>query len=153
MKCTEASGCNQRSTQKCLCFLCSYEGTGRSLSLKLIQQLRQQSTDSQLNLSAENRNTNTARLAAGSHHLRPLISPLPLQAEFSLTVSCCRLLLCAARTLHEVSLHESIRYGAGDAVEKWLNELLCLDCLNIPRLISGCPLPQACDLYPSFPTN
>lgn len=53
-----------------------------------------------------------------------------------------------ARTLHEVSLHESIRYAPGDAVEKWLNELLCLDCLNIPRLISGCPLPQTCDLYP-----
>ncbi|MEQ2303504.1 N-acetyltransferase 10 [Ameca splendens] len=93
-----------------------YEGTGRSLSLKLIQQLRQQSAESQQNLSAENRNTNTARLAA-------------------------------ARTLHEVSLHESIRYAPGDAVEKWLNELLCLDCLNIPRLISGCPLPQSCDLY------
>uniref|UniRef100_A0A3Q2P6I6 RNA cytidine acetyltransferase n=1 Tax=Fundulus heteroclitus TaxID=8078 RepID=A0A3Q2P6I6_FUNHE len=93
-----------------------YEGTGRSLSLKLIQQLRQQSAESQQNLSAENRNSNTARLAA-------------------------------ARTLHEVSLHESIRYAPGDAVEKWLNELLCLDCLNIPRLISGCPLPQACDLY------
>ncbi|XDV28691.1 hypothetical protein PO909_031913 [Leuciscus waleckii] len=42
-----------------------YEGTGRSLSLKLIQQLRQQSADSQQNLSAENRNTSTARLAAG----------------------------------------------------------------------------------------
>ncbi|XP_051917493.1 RNA cytidine acetyltransferase [Hippocampus zosterae] len=93
-----------------------YEGTGRSLSLKLIQQLRQQSADSQQNMSAENRSSTTARLAA-------------------------------ARTLHEVSLHESIRYAAGDAVEKWLNELLCLDCLNIPRLISGCPLPQTCDLY------
>lgn len=93
-----------------------YEGTGRSLSLKLIQQLRHQSVDSQQSLSAENRNTNTARLAA-------------------------------VRSLHEVSLHESIRYAPGDAVEKWLNELLCLDCLNIPRLISGCPLPQTCDLY------
>ncbi|KAM4618691.1 RNA cytidine acetyltransferase isoform 1-T2 [Polymixia lowei] len=93
-----------------------YEGTGRSLSLKLIQQLRQQSADSQQNTSAENRSTNTTRLAA-------------------------------ARSLHEVSLHESIRYAPGDAVEKWLNELLCLDCLNIPRLISGCPLPQTCDLY------
>uniref|UniRef100_A0A3P8W251 RNA cytidine acetyltransferase n=1 Tax=Cynoglossus semilaevis TaxID=244447 RepID=A0A3P8W251_CYNSE len=93
-----------------------YEGTGRSLSLKLIQQLRQQSADSQQSLSAENRTTNTARLAA-------------------------------ARSLHEVSLHESIRYSPGDAVEKWLNDLLCLDCLNIPRLISGCPLPQTCDLY------
>ncbi|XP_063052784.1 RNA cytidine acetyltransferase [Engraulis encrasicolus] len=93
-----------------------YEGTGRSLSLKLIQQLRQQSADSQLNLSAENRTTNTARLAA-------------------------------ARSLHEVSLQESIRYAPGDAVEKWLNDLLCLDCLAIPRIISGCPLPQTCDLY------
>ncbi|XP_056137228.1 RNA cytidine acetyltransferase [Lampris incognitus] len=93
-----------------------YEGTGRSLSLKLIQQLRQQSADSQQSLSAENRNTSTARLAA-------------------------------ARSLHEISLLESIRYAPGDPVEKWLNELLCLDCLNIPRLVSGCPLPQTCDLY------
>ncbi|KAL7878845.1 hypothetical protein AOLI_G00098190 [Acnodon oligacanthus] len=93
-----------------------YEGTGRSLSLKLIQQLRQQSTDSQQSLSAENKTTNTARLAA-------------------------------ARSLHEISLHESIRYAPGDPVEKWLNELLCLDCLSVPRIISGCPLPETCDLY------
>ncbi|KAG7253996.1 hypothetical protein CRUP_023413 [Coryphaenoides rupestris] len=88
-----------------------YEGTGRSLSLKLIQQLRQQSAESQQSMSAENKITNT---------------PAPSTRS---------------------SLHESIRYGPGDAVEKWLNELLCLDCLNIPRLISGCPLPQTCDLY------
>uniref|UniRef100_A0A4W4FBQ4 RNA cytidine acetyltransferase n=1 Tax=Electrophorus electricus TaxID=8005 RepID=A0A4W4FBQ4_ELEEL len=93
-----------------------YEGTGRSLSLKLIQQLRQQSADSQQSLSAENKMTSTARLVA-------------------------------ARTLHEVSLHESIRYAPGDAVEKWLNEILCLDCLSVPRIISGCPLPETCDLY------
>uniref|UniRef100_A0A3P8ZL59 RNA cytidine acetyltransferase n=1 Tax=Esox lucius TaxID=8010 RepID=A0A3P8ZL59_ESOLU len=93
-----------------------YEGTGRSLSLKLIAQLRQQSSESQQSLSAENRTTNTERLNS-------------------------------ARSLQEVSLHESIRYAMGDPVEKWLNELLCLDCLNIPRVISGCPLPQTCDLY------
>ncbi|XP_048827935.1 RNA cytidine acetyltransferase [Brienomyrus brachyistius] len=93
-----------------------YEGTGRSLSLKLIQQLRTQSVDSQQSHSAENKNTSMTRLAA-------------------------------ARTLHEVSLHESIRYAPGDPVEKWLNDLLCLDCLNIPRIISGCPLPQTCELY------
>uniref|UniRef100_H3DF39 RNA cytidine acetyltransferase n=1 Tax=Tetraodon nigroviridis TaxID=99883 RepID=H3DF39_TETNG len=93
-----------------------YEGTGRSLSLKLIQQLRQQSVESQQNTTAENRATSTARLAA-------------------------------ARSLHEVSLHESIRYAPADPVEKWLNDLLCLDCLNLPRLVSGCPLPQTCDLY------
>lgn len=93
-----------------------YEGTGRSLSLKLIQQLRQQSAESQVSNTAENKNTSTQ-------------------------------LLSSARTLHEVSLQESIRYAPGDAVEKWLNELLCLDCLNISRMISGCPLPETCSLY------
>ncbi|KAJ1182261.1 hypothetical protein NDU88_007454 [Pleurodeles waltl] len=93
-----------------------YEGTGRSLSLKLIQQLRQQSAQSQVSMTAENKSTTTTKLSS-------------------------------ARTLHEVSLHESIRYAPGDAVEKWLNELLCLDCLNITRIISGCPLPETCDLY------
>uniref|UniRef100_A0A8C0JCB7 RNA cytidine acetyltransferase n=1 Tax=Chelonoidis abingdonii TaxID=106734 RepID=A0A8C0JCB7_CHEAB len=93
-----------------------YEGTGRSLSLKLIQQLRQQSAQAQASMTAENKSTATAKLAS-------------------------------ARTLHEVSLHESIRYAPGDPVEKWLNDLLCLDCLNITRIISGCPLPETCDLY------
>lgn len=93
-----------------------YEGTGRSLSLKLIQQLRQQSARSQVSMTAENKSTTTTKLSS-------------------------------ARTLHEVSLQESIRYAPGDAVEKWLNELLCLDCLNITRIISGCPLPETCDLY------
>ncbi|XP_073514881.1 RNA cytidine acetyltransferase [Phyllobates terribilis] len=93
-----------------------YEGTGRSLSLKLIQQLRQQSAESQVSITAENKSTSSQRLSS-------------------------------ARTLHEVSLLESIRYAPGDAVEKWLNDLLCLDCLNISRIISGCPLPETCDLY------
>ncbi|XP_012580639.1 PREDICTED: N-acetyltransferase 10 [Condylura cristata] len=100
----------------CLASAPSYEGTGRSLSLKLIQQLRQQSAQSQISTTAENKTTTTARLAS-------------------------------ARTLHEVSLQESIRYAPGDAVEKWLNDLLCLDCLNITRIVSGCPLPEACELY------
>uniref|UniRef100_A0A7M4EW16 RNA cytidine acetyltransferase n=1 Tax=Crocodylus porosus TaxID=8502 RepID=A0A7M4EW16_CROPO len=93
-----------------------YEGTGRSLSLKLIQQLRQQSAQAQVSMTAENKSTATTKLAS-------------------------------ARTLHEVSLHESIRYAPGDPVEKWLNDLLCLDCLSITRIISGCPLPETCDLY------
>ncbi|XP_006002066.1 RNA cytidine acetyltransferase isoform X2 [Latimeria chalumnae] len=93
-----------------------YEGTGRSLSLKLIQQLRQQNAESQVSTTAENKVTTTARLTS-------------------------------VRTLHEVSLQESIRYAPGDPVEKWLNDLLCLDCLNIPRIISGCPLPETCNLF------
>ncbi|XP_048401792.1 RNA cytidine acetyltransferase isoform X2 [Stegostoma tigrinum] len=93
-----------------------YEGTGRSLSLKLIQQLRQQNDQSQINMTAENKGTSTAKLST-------------------------------VRSLHEVSLHEAIRYSPGDPVEKWLNDLLCLDCLNIVRIMSGCPLPESCDLY------
>ena len=31
------------------------------------------------------------------------------------------------RSLLEVELDEPIRYGKNDAVEKWLNGLLCLD--------------------------
>ncbi|XP_044292828.1 RNA cytidine acetyltransferase [Varanus komodoensis] len=93
-----------------------YEGTGRSLSLKLIQQLRQQSAQAQASVTAENKMTTTTKLSS-------------------------------ARTLHEVSLQESIRYAPGDPVEKWLNDLLCLECLNISRILSGCPLPETCDLY------
>ncbi|XP_060695058.1 RNA cytidine acetyltransferase [Hemiscyllium ocellatum] len=93
-----------------------YEGTGRSLSLKLIQQLRQQNDQSQITVTAENKVTSTMKLST-------------------------------VRTLHEVSLHEAIRYAPGDPVEKWLNDLLCLDCLNISRIISGYPLPELCDLY------
>lgn len=124
-------------------FFFRYEGTGRSLSLKLIQQLRQQSSDSQQSTSAENRTVNTARLAAGEHLPLSAVSVFP-SSVWPPVFPC----PCTARSLHEVSLHESIRYAPADPVERWLNDLLCLDCLNIPRLISGCPLPQTCDLYP-----
>lgn len=51
------------------------------------------------------------------------------------------------RTLHEVTLTESIRYADGDPIEKWLNDLLCLDATSVVRVSSGCPLPADCDLY------
>jgi N-acetyltransferase 10 len=63
----------------------SYEGTGRSLSLKLVSDLRRQSV--------------STPDAAGN-----------------------------ARTLREITLEEPIRYAAGDPIEAWLNNLLCLDC-------------------------
>lgn len=52
------------------------------------------------------------------------------------------------RLLWELTLSESIRYANGDFVEKWLNELLCLDATVVPRISSGCPVPADCDLYP-----
>lgn len=99
-----------------------YEGTGRSLSLKLVQQLRQQSATyggglKQLQKAA-NMNSKSESLSSAS-----------------------------GRVLHEVVLNESIRYANGDPVEQWLNGLLCLDATSVPRISSGCPLPETCDLY------
>lgn len=79
-----------------------YEGTGRSLSLKLIKQLREQSsTDAAL----------------------------------------------AGRVLHEVTLQDPIRYNTGDAVESWLNQLLCLDATIVKPISSGAPHPSQCELF------
>lgn len=66
-----------------------YEGTGRSLSLKLIAQLR---GNARYNHSNSNSNM-------GAH----------------------------GRQLKEITLDEPIRYGVNDPIERWLNDLLCLD--------------------------
>ncbi|XP_069680446.1 RNA cytidine acetyltransferase isoform X2 [Periplaneta americana] len=89
-----------------------YEGTGRSLSLKLLQQLRTQA------------------------------APIGAAADKSKNQSA-----ATGRALHEVVLNESIRYKPGDKVEKWLNDLLCLDATSVQPILSGCPPPENCDLY------
>lgn len=99
-----------------------YEGTGRSLSLKLLQQLRQGS-------QATDRTSTLADRAPAPNATRGALS---------------------ARTLKEVELQEPIRYAEGDEIEAWLNELLCLDAAST-KLSSqkrdGCPHPSACELY------
>ncbi|XP_077867158.1 RNA cytidine acetyltransferase-like [Saccoglossus kowalevskii] len=100
-----------------------YEGTGRSLSLKLIQQLRQQ------NMTYSTANKAEAKAAAA----------MAIQTEAGSSAS--------GRILHEITLNESIRYATGDDVEQWLNNLLCLNVSSISRISSGCPLPEDCDLY------
>lgn len=94
-----------------------YEGTGRSLSLKLLEQLRQQSC-----LTGEK-----------------TIGNYLTQCDFYF-------LYILGRVLREVSLSEPIRYAPGDPVEQWLYDLLCLNAANIPRIITGCPPPQDCEL-------
>ncbi|KAL8644965.1 MAG: hypothetical protein Q9210_006979, partial [Variospora velana] len=97
-----------------------YEGTGRSLSLKLIQQLRDQSrgpakvTDKKEGESATN--------GDGTY--------------------------TGGRTLREITLSEPIRYAQGDSVEKWLNKVLCLDAtLPTSKMTAlGCPHPSKCEL-------
>lgn len=75
-----------------------YEGTGRALSLKLLQKLRE-----------------------------------------------------TPSLLREVSLETPIRYALGDALESWMNNLLCLDCgpqvQKYSALTFGAPVPDQCELY------
>ena len=52
------------------------------------------------------------------------------------------------RTLREVTLEEPIRYGVDDPIERWLNDLLCLNCTQaVPRLTGGVPHPSQCELW------
>lgn len=107
-----------------------YEGTGRSLSLKLIQQLREQSRSTDPSVQKEN----GVSISRDGKEVKDSNSP---------TVS--------GRTLREIKLDEPIRYGQYDPVESWLNKLLCLDCctpdLSRSRLAAGCPHPSMCELY------
>lgn len=51
------------------------------------------------------------------------------------------------RLLKELQMQVPIRYGNGDPIEKWLNDLLCLDAANVRKIASGCPHPSQCNLY------
>ena len=105
-----------------------YEGTGRSLSLKLIKQLREQSRGISKPNGSESAETDRSTGKATKTST----------TSFS-----------GSRTLREVTLSEPIRYAQGDAVEKWLNKLLCLDA-TLPKsrlnTVQGCPDPSQCQL-------
>lgn len=105
-----------------------YEGTGRSLSLKLIQQLRE-STRPSLTKDANAAEEDAPTIAASSSK-KPTHKAAP-----------------RVRSLREIKLEIPIRYSAGDKVEKWLNTLLCLDATIVPKNIAqGCPHPSQCEL-------
>lgn len=103
-----------------------YEGTGRSLSLKLIKQLREQSHTA----SATGADTEVTDRSTGKASRTDDYQP--------------------GRRLREITLSEPIRYGQGDGVEKWLNKLLCLDAA-LPKsrknLVGSCPDPEQCELW------
>jgi N-acetyltransferase 10 len=103
-----------------------YEGTGRSLSLKLIQQLRESTRPPSLRKRQPDQTT-----ASTSVSKKPVHKAAP-----------------KARTLREIKLETPIRYSAGDKVEKWLNGLLCLDATIVSKgSVQGCPHPSQCELY------
>lgn len=109
-----------------------YEGTGRSLSLKLIQQLRESTrpslTKDATTVDSSVATTSTSKKSIAGHSNAP-----------------------KTRTLREMKLETPIRYGAGDKIEKWLNNLLCLDATisskSAVASAQGCPHPSTCELY------
>lgn len=104
-----------------------YEGTGRSLSLKLIRQLREQSRGG---AKVNGDELEVADKATGK------------------AVKDGQKVHTGGRSLREITLSEPIRYAPGDAVEKWLNRLLCLDA-TLPKSkmnTQGTPHPSTCEL-------
>lgn len=105
-----------------------YEGTGRSLSLKLIQQLRQSTSSASAETTAPK-------------------NDLPEGGESSNA----KKYKGAAKTreLHEITLTTPIRYGQNDQIEKWLYAVLCLDAsASSPSGgLRGHPHPSTCTLY------
>lgn len=105
-----------------------YEGTGRSLSLKLIQQLRDSTRPSVSSVP-------TVTQKDDSH---------PSKSSHTASQSTPK----ALRSLREVALTTPIRYSQDDEIEKWLNILLCLTPVSTSStLSSGCPHPSTCELY------
>ncbi|KAJ5157006.1 RNA cytidine acetyltransferase [Penicillium canariense] len=101
-----------------------YEGTGRSLSLKLIQQLREQARGGVKTADADVADRSTGKISKSTDKN------------------------LGGRSLREITLAEPIRYAPGDAVEKWLNKVLCLDA-TLPKSrmnTQGCPHPSQCQL-------
>lgn len=124
-----------------------YEGTGRALSLKLIAQLRQNQAASQTRASID-----AGASVSGNFHKKKGEQKLHEErwkaSSEAAGNSSSGGMGARGRVLTELSLETPIRYNAGDAVEKWLNDLLCLDIVtHSTRIVSSLPAPGDCDLF------
>ncbi|ETK83910.1 hypothetical protein F441_11247 [Phytophthora nicotianae CJ01A1] len=123
-----------------------YEGTGRSLSLKLLQKLREQQG------SAGEAAARAAASIHGDQKRRKGEQKLHEErwqaASNAAHAAAAGSASSSARVLREVALETPIRYAPNDPVERWLNALLCLDATNAShRLVAGTPHPRDCELY------
>ncbi len=134
-----------------------YEGTGRSLSMKLLNDLRQRQSQATRD-AASAAAADVAGAARGGKKAERQVheerwrtaAAAAAAAVSSATVAGSGNGGGGGRSLREIQLHTPIRYAAHDAVESWLNELLCLDAkhehANANRLVCGTPSPRDCDL-------
>ena len=119
-----------------------YEGTGRALSLKLVAELRRdQAISNKDDALAASAAVSGSRRMKGERKLHEerwkVASKYAASGQENKT-----------KKLTELTLNTPIRYSSGDAVEEWLNELLCLNSLeHLSRIVMSTPPPSSCDLY------
>lgn len=120
-----------------------YEGTGRALSLKLIKELR----DSKGGRQAELNMASMAASAISGPKSRKGVAKVHEQRYKAAAEAMSGDRLTGP--LREMELETPIRYAEGDGIEKWLNNILCLDSGSSARLKlnGGAPAPSDCELY------
>ncbi|CAM9107010.1 unnamed protein product, partial [Ectocarpus fasciculatus] len=124
-----------------------YEGTGRALSLKLIQQLRIQQSKA-TTAAATAAGAAVAGTSRGSKKGEKKLHEERWKVAAEAAASYSNLGSAAPRILTEISLDTPIRYGSEDPIESWLNNLLCMDVVrNSSRIVSGLPAPRDCELF------
>lgn len=97
-----------------------YEGTGRSLSLKLIKELR----DNQGVVTAAMDAASNVRGGSKSKRSEDKVHEKRWEAAAAAAAATTG---TSANSLVELELETPIRYAQGDPVESWMNKLLCLD--------------------------
>lgn len=125
-----------------------YEGTGRALSLKLVEQLRKDTVGRGAAVAAASAAAGEIK-GSGKKKGREQIHEQRWKRESEAAAALAAgNAVAGARQLREVSLETPIRYSAHDPVEKWLNSVLCLDTkAGGHRLVMGTPAPSDCELY------
>ena len=124
-----------------------YEGTGRSLSLKLVAQLRKEAAGMSDGGAAGRAAVAGGRNSSASAAANSSASAFSSSSSSSSSTSSSSSSSSSSRILRELTLETPIRYAPADPTEAWLNKLLCLDATSVSRLGSGCPHPTSCDLY------
>lgn len=158
-----------------------YEGTGRSLSLKLLADLKknsvnagttkmqtgipnslpgQKSSAEQLKLKAdmaldpknlgpeEDGGAEKAPDGTETRKSKKERRKVDIRANSNTSGGGGKSASSSTRMLTTIGLDEPIRYGAGDSIEKWLNDLCCLDASeHVESTDCGFPMPNKCKLH------
>jgi len=104
-----------------------YEGTGRSLSLKLIKDLREKTNKSQNQKITDATNAIAGAKAGVAKGEKKVHEERWAAAAAASAAIATETAASTGDALKEIELTTPIRYSSGDPIEKWLNELLCLD--------------------------